>query len=70
MEAWRAAGVRHRDVLLAATETAARLLRLSDAGYLRPGARADFVLYRGNAEEGVFDAGRVIAVGKGGVIFR
>jgi imidazolonepropionase-like amidohydrolase len=70
MEAWRAAGVRHREVLIAATETGARVLRQHDIGYLRPGARADFVLYRGNVEEGPFDVERVIAVGKGGVIMR
>lgn len=69
LEAWRSAGIRHRDVLIAATETGARVLRLNDVGYLRPGARADFVLYRGNVEEGPFDVSRVMAVGKGGVLF-
>ena len=70
MEAWRAAGVPHREVLIAATEHGARVLRMTDVGHLRAGARADFVLYRGNVEEGPLDADRVIAVGKGGVLMR
>jgi imidazolonepropionase-like amidohydrolase len=70
MEAWRAAAVTHRDVLVAATVNGAKVLKRDDVGHLRPGARGDFVLYRGNAEEDAFDAGRVIAVGKGGVVFR
>lgn len=69
MEAWRAAGVRHRDILIAATEGGARVLQWQDVGRLRPGARADFVLYRGNVLEGAFDVDRVIAVAKGGVLF-
>jgi imidazolonepropionase-like amidohydrolase len=68
LEAWRAAGVSHRDVLIAATEHGAQVLRMKDIGHLRPGARADFVLYRGNVEEGPFDVGRVLAVAKGGVL--
>jgi imidazolonepropionase-like amidohydrolase len=69
MEAWRAAGVAPRDVLTAATEHGARVLSWPDVGHLRPGARADFVLYRGNVEDGAFDMARVSAVGKGGVVF-
>lgn len=69
MEAWRAAGVAPRDVLIAATEHGARVLSWPDVGHLRPGARADFVLYRGNVEEGPFDVARVSAVGKDGVVF-
>ena len=70
LEAWRAAGVSHRDALTAATEAGARVLQLSDVGHLRPGARGDFVLYRGNVEEGAFDIGRVVVVGRGGVLVR
>jgi imidazolonepropionase-like amidohydrolase len=68
MEAWRAAGIAHRDVLIAATVNGARVLRMADIGHLRPGARGDFVLYRGSAEEGAFDVARVAAVGRGGVV--
>jgi imidazolonepropionase-like amidohydrolase len=70
LEAWRANGVPHRDALAAATVGGARVLRLDDVGHLRPGARGDFVLYRGNVEDGRFDSARVIAVAKGGVLFR
>jgi hypothetical protein len=69
MEAWRASGVPARDVLIAATVGGARVLNADDIGHLRPGARADFVLYRGHPEEGAFDVARVREVGKGGVIF-
>ena len=70
MDAWRAAGVPARDVLIAATVNGARVLRQDDIGHLRPGARADFVLYRGDVEQGVFDSERAIAVGRGGVLMR
>lgn len=70
LEAWRAAGVSHRDALIAATVTGARVLKVNDVGHLRQGARADFVLHRGNVEEGAFDADRVIAVGKDGLVLR
>ncbi len=70
MEAWRAAGVPHRQVLTAATVNGARVLRQDDIGHLRPGARGDFVLYRGNVEKGPFDVGRVIAVARAGVLMR
>ena len=69
LEAWRALGASHREALAAATEGAARVLGLSDVGRLQPGSRADFVLYRGDAESGAFDLARVIAVGKGGALF-
>jgi imidazolonepropionase-like amidohydrolase len=68
MEAWRAAGVSHRDVLVAATSNGARVLRLTDIGHLRPGARADVVLYRGDVQQGPFDVERVVAVGRAGVL--
>jgi len=55
--------------LTAATEHGARVLRTSDVGRLAVGSRADFVLYRGNVEDGAFDMSRVIAVGKDGVLF-
>ncbi|HYE86401.1 MAG TPA: amidohydrolase family protein [Vicinamibacterales bacterium] len=69
MESWRANGIPARDVLIAATVGGARVLRLDDVGHLRPGARGDFVLYRGNVEEGPFDVTRVLSVGKGGIVF-
>jgi imidazolonepropionase-like amidohydrolase len=40
-----------------------------EIGNLEVGSRADFVLYRGNVEVGPFDGSRVLAVGKGGVLF-
>jgi imidazolonepropionase-like amidohydrolase len=70
MAAWRAAGVPAREVIAAATVNGARVLRLEDIGHLRPGARADFVLYRGNAEDGAFDVTRVLAVAKEGALYR
>ena len=70
MEAWRAAGVPPRAVLTAATAHGARVLRQAEVGHLRPGATADFVLYRGDAEQGPFDVARVIAVARGGVLMR
>lgn len=69
LEAWRRLGVPHREALLAATEHGARVLRADDIGRLAVGRRADFVLYRGNVEHGPFDMARVLAVGKGGVVF-
>jgi len=69
LEAWRSSGVSHREALTAATETGARVLGLTDVGRLVTGARADFVLYRGDVERGPFDAARVLAVGKSGVLY-
>ncbi len=69
LEAWRAMGVPHRDVLIAATEGGARVLGLTDIGRLAVGSRADFVLYRGNVEEGPFELSRVVAVAKDGVVY-
>ena len=69
LEAWRAFGASHREALIAATENGARVLRDDDIGHLRAGGRADFVLYRGNVEEGPFESTRVLAVGKGGVLY-
>ena len=66
---WRTLGASPRQVLTAATAGGARVLGLDDVGHLRPGARADFVLYRGDVERGPFDAARVRAVGKDGVLF-
>jgi imidazolonepropionase-like amidohydrolase len=45
------------------------VLRATDIGRLAPGTRADFVLYRGDVEQGPFDLARVLAVGKDGVLF-
>ena len=69
LEAWRSLGVSHRDSLIAATANGARVLRAEDTGRLTVGSRADFILYRGDAENGPFDLARIVAVGKGGVRF-
>jgi imidazolonepropionase-like amidohydrolase len=69
LEAWRAAGASHREALTAATVHAAQALRTADVGRLAVGSRADFVLYRGNAEAGAFEQARVLAVGKGAVLY-
>jgi len=69
LEAWRSLGASHREALIAATENGAHVLNAVDVGHLRVGSRADFVLYRGNAEDGVFDLQRVLAVGKSGVLY-
>jgi hypothetical protein len=69
LEAWRAMGMSHREALIAATEGGARVLGLTDIGRLAVGSRADFVLYRGNVEDGPFELARVRAVAKGGVVY-
>ena len=69
LEAWRSLGASHREALMAATEHGARVLRADDIGRLTVGSRADFVMYRGNVEQGAFDMARVLAVGKDGVVF-
>jgi len=69
LEAWRAFGARPRDALVAATVTAANVLRDQRAGKLEVGAHADFVLYSGDVEKGTFELERVRAVAKGGVLF-
>ena len=69
LEAWRASGASHREALVAATVNAARVLRNPAAGRIAKGGPADFVLYRGNVEEGAFELRRVLAVGKAGVLF-
>jgi imidazolonepropionase-like amidohydrolase len=69
LEAWRALGFTHREALRAATAGGAAGLGWRDVGTLASGSRADFVLYRGDVEAGPFDAGRVLAVAKGGVLF-
>jgi len=69
LEGWRAFGASAHDALVAATDGGARVLRATDVGRLAVGARADFVLYRGDVEQGRFDQGRVLAVGKEGVLF-
>ena len=69
LEAWRALGATHREVLTAATAHGARVLRTVDTGHLAVGARADFILYRGDVEQGRFEIDRVLAVAKDGVRF-
>jgi imidazolonepropionase-like amidohydrolase len=69
LEAWRGLGFTHREALRAATAGGAAVLGWRDVGTLASGSRADFVLYRGDVETGPFDAGRVLAVAKGGVLF-
>ena len=70
LEAWRSLGVPHREVLIAATEAGARVLRTADTGRIAPGSRADVILYKGDVESGPFDVSRVIAVVKDGVRHR
>lgn len=69
MEAWRNLGVAPEAILRAATSIPSGILAQPDIGHLEPGARADFVLYRGHITEGPLDPRRVKAVGKGGVLF-
>ena len=69
METWRSYGVAPEVVLRAATSIPAAVLGERDIGHLKPGARADFVLYRGRITEGKFEASRVRAVAKGGVLY-
>lgn len=69
LETLRRLGLPPDECLRAATIIPARLLRQPDIGHLGPGARADFVLYRGRPDEGAFDVERVRAVGKGGVLY-
>jgi len=69
METWRAYGVPPQTVLRAATSLPAAILGEPDLGRLHVGARADFVLYHGSILNGAFQADRVRAVGKGGVLF-
>jgi imidazolonepropionase-like amidohydrolase len=69
LEAWRALGFSHREALAAATEGGAQVFGAADVGRLAVGSHGDFVLYRSNVEDGPFDAARVVAVGKGGVLF-
>ena len=69
LEAWRSLGATHREALTAATEHGARVLRTADTGRLTVGARADFILYRGDVEQGPFELARVLEVVKDGVRF-
>jgi len=70
LEAWRSTGASHDDVLRAATDGGAAVLRVKDVGNLNLGSRADFVLYRGSVTTGPFELSRVMAVGKAGVVFK
>ena len=69
LEGWRTFGASAHDALVAATDGGARVLRATDVGRLAVGARADFVLYRGNVEDGPFELARVLTVGKDGVLY-
>jgi len=69
LEAWRSFGAQPREALVAATATAARVLRDPRAGSLQVGSRADFVLYAGDAEKGRFTLERVRAVARDGILF-
>ncbi|MDX2153707.1 MAG: amidohydrolase family protein [Bryobacteraceae bacterium] len=68
MEAWRSYGAPRETVLRAATRGGAEILGEREMGRIEKGARGDFVLYRGRVMEGAFEAGRVRAVAKGGVL--
>jgi imidazolonepropionase-like amidohydrolase len=69
LEAWRSLGATHREALTAATEHGARVLRTGETGRLTVGARADFILYQGDVEQGPFALARVLEVAKDGVRF-
>jgi imidazolonepropionase-like amidohydrolase len=69
LETWRKLGVAPLEVLGAATTRGAALLRMPDAGAIKVGARADFVLYQGSVTSGRFDVQRVRYVAKGGALF-
>jgi imidazolonepropionase-like amidohydrolase len=69
METWRQLGVPPHEILRAATTLPAALLRQPDLGHLRPGARGDFLLYRGDLNKDTLSVQRVRAVAKGGNLF-
>jgi outer membrane protein assembly factor BamB len=69
LETRRRLGLTPLQALEAATGAGAGLLKADDIGHLRPGARGDFVLYRGAIDAGPLDVGRVRTVAKGGVLF-
>ena len=69
LEAWRSLGASPREALTAATGQWGACPGTDDIGRLVIGSRADFVLYRDNVEQGPFDLGRVLAVGKSGVLY-
>lgn len=69
LENWRKLGVAPVEAIGAATMRGAALLRLPDAGAIKVGARADFVLYKGGLARGGFDVRRVRYVAKGGTLF-
>jgi imidazolonepropionase-like amidohydrolase len=68
MAAWNEAGIALDDVLRAATEHPAALLREPDIGRIGAGARADLLLYRGDIRRTGFDPARVDMVVKDGVV--
>jgi imidazolonepropionase-like amidohydrolase len=69
LENWRKLGVAPVEAIGAATTRGAALLRMPDAGAIKVGARADFVLYNGSVTSGSFDVRRVRYVAKGGEMF-
>lgn len=68
LETWRQLGVPVNEIIAAATVLPGALLRQPDIGHLNPGARADFLLYRGDLADGPLTADRVRLVAKGGSI--
>jgi imidazolonepropionase-like amidohydrolase len=69
LRAWRDHGASVNEALTAATTTGARALHDDAIGRIRLGGRADFVLYRGNLQEGDLDSSRIVTVAKGGVLY-
>jgi imidazolonepropionase-like amidohydrolase len=69
LRAWRDHGASVAQLVSAATVQPARLLRLPDRGALMKGARADFILYRGDLTGGELDVAKVSTVAKAGVLF-
>lgn len=68
MRAWRELGVPIDRIIEAGTVLPSRMLRRSDIGQVREGARADLVIYAGNLNE-TLDVNSVRDVIKGGVVF-
>jgi imidazolonepropionase-like amidohydrolase len=69
LRSWVEYGATPKQALAAVTVNGARVLRDDSVGVIRPGGRADFVLYRGDVARGDFEAGKVTHVAKGGVLF-
>lgn len=68
LNAWVEMGATPKEALMTVTVNGAKVLGLNDVGVLKPGARADFILYSGDVENGEFNPKGVKYVSKSGVI--